>query len=140
MKGTEDGRETVGTDELKNGERSGRPWSACPNCFTDLRATPGPLYTHCPFCGVEIAFIWWQRVIVSTLGLFLTFAIPASLGAGGFALIFVAVLTVFPSLVLATILVFKTIPPKYVRKPGVPITLFPPKRQTSLRELQSKVL
>ena len=136
MKGTEDGRETVGTDELKIGERSGRPWSACPNCFTDLRATP----THCPFCGVEIAFVWWQRVVVSTLGLFLTFAIPASLGAGGFALIFVAVLTVFPSLVLATILVFKTIPPKYVRKPGVPITLFQPKRQTSSSEWHSKVL
>ena len=123
------------------GESAGRPWSACPNCFTDLRATLEGrlLHTYCPFCGVEITFVWWQRVIVSTLGLILTYAIPASLGVQGIALIFAGVLTVFPSLVLATILVFKTIQPKYVRKPGVPITLFQPKRQTSSGEFYSKV-
>jgi hypothetical protein len=116
------------TDGLKTGESASRPWSACPNCFIDLRPTRlerRPLHTHCPFCGAEITFIWWQRVIVSILGLILTYAIPALLGfRGGVTLIFAGVLTVFPSLVLAVILVFKTIPPKYVSKPGVPISLF----------------
>jgi hypothetical protein len=95
-------------------------WSACPNCSRDLGAKPigsKPPHTFCPFCGVQLIHVWWQRVLVSALALVLTFAIPASLGIRGImSLLFAGVLCVFPALVIAMILVFKVIPPKYVRK------------------------
>jgi hypothetical protein len=40
------------------------------------------------------------------------------------SLLFAGVLCVFPALVLAMILVFKVIPPKYVRKREAVMTLF----------------
>ena len=115
------------TDGFRIGKHAHRPWAACPNCSADLgaKAVGGRLlHTYCPFCGVEITFVWWQRVIVSTFGLILAFAVPASLGIRGMALIFAGALLAFPALVLSIILVFKTIRPKYVWKPGAPITLF----------------
>src|SRR6267154_2330268 len=89
-------------------------WSACPNCSRDLGAKligSKPPHSFCPFCRVQLTYVWWQRVLVSTLGLILTFAIPASLGIRGImSLLFVGVLCVFPALVLAMILIFKVIP------------------------------
>jgi uncharacterized paraquat-inducible protein A len=101
-------------------------WSACPNCSRDLAAKPfgsKPPYTYCPFCGVPLSHIWWQRILVTTLALILAFAFPASLGIRGLALLFAALVCYFPALVLAMILVFKVIPPQYVRKSEAVTTL-----------------
>src|SRR5271168_975266 len=61
------------TDPTAPKER--RAWSACPNCLRDLGAKPfgsEPLYTYCPFCGVPLSHIWWQRILVTALALILT--------------------------------------------------------------------
>jgi hypothetical protein len=105
-----------------------RAWAACPNCSRDLGAKPigsKPPYTYCPFCGVPLSEIWWQRILVTALALILTFTFPASLGIRGIMpLLFAGVLCVFPALVVAMILIFKVIPPKYVRKSEAVTTLF----------------
>ena len=105
-----------------------RAWSACPNCSVDLGSKPigsRPPYSNCPSCGVPLIPIWWQRVVFAALGLILSFTIPASLGIGGIIpLLFAALLCIFPAAVLAYILVFKTIPIKYVRKSEAVMTLF----------------
>src|SRR2546425_13091893 len=105
-----------------------RAWSACPNCSRDLGANPigsKPPYTYCPFCGVPLTHVWWQRILVTVLALILTFGVPASLGVRGImALIFAGLLCCFPALVVAIILIFKTIPPNYVRKSEAVMTLF----------------
>lgn len=59
-----------------------------------------------------------------TLGLFLSFAIPASLGLIGATLFFAALVCWFPATVLGYILVFTVMPPKYVRQKETIITLF----------------
>ena len=103
------------------------PWSACPNCSRDLGAYPignKPPHTYCPFCGVPLSRVWWQRILVTVLGLILAFAFPASLGIRGLTLLFAALVCYFPALVLAMILVLKTIRPKYVRKSDAVVTLF----------------
>jgi hypothetical protein len=102
-------------------------WSACPNCFANLR--PKRLearrpYLKCPFCGAAIAPIAWQRIPWVTLGLLLSFAIPAALGVEGITLLFAALLFWFPANVLAYILVFTAMPPKYVRRDESVRTLF----------------
>ena len=102
-------------------------WSACPNCSRDLGAKPfgsKPPYTYCPFCGVALSHVWWQRILVTALALILAFAFPACLGIRGLTLLFAALVCYFPALVLAMILIFKTIPPKYVRKGEAVTTLF----------------
>jgi hypothetical protein len=103
-------------------------WSACPNCSRDLGAKPfgsKPPYTSCPFCGVPLSHVWWQRILITVLALILTFAFPASLGVRGImALIFAGLFCCFPALVVAIILIFKIMPPKYVRKSEAVTTLF----------------
>src|SRR5216683_2006856 len=108
--------------------REKRPWSACPNCSVDLRSKGlerKPQYLEaCPFCGVPIVPVWWQRTIHSIVALVLALAIPAYLGLGkGVTLVFSAVLFCFPAMLLAQILVITTIPPKYVRKGQTVTTL-----------------
>ena len=105
---------------------SRRPWSACPNCNTDLRegVKTRPPYDKCPACGTAIEPIWWQRLLWVLLGLLLSFALPAWLGMGSLLLIFGALICEFPAHVIAYILVFKTIPPKYVRHEEAFTTLF----------------
>jgi hypothetical protein len=102
--------------------------SACPNCSRDLGSKPvgsKPPYTSCPFCGVELVPVLWQRILFVGLGLILAFAFPLALGIRGLMpLLFAGVLCEFPALVVAMILVFKNIQPKYARKPGYVMTLF----------------
>lgn len=102
-------------------------WGACPACLADLRPkrleTRRP-YLECPFCGARIAPIAWQRIPWVTLGLFLSFAIPAALGIRGITLLFAALLFWFPANVFAYILVFTAMPPKYVRRTEAVMTLF----------------
>jgi hypothetical protein len=74
-----------------------------------------PPCTHCSYCGAAITFVWWQRFLIAGFTLFLTF-VPISLRLRGTTLLFAAVLPVFPSLVVAIIIIFKTIPPKDVHK------------------------
>jgi hypothetical protein len=108
--------------------RERRPWSACPNCSVDLRPKGlerKPQYLgECPFCGVPIVPIWWQRLAVAVFALVLTFAIPGYLGLVGATLFFAGILCFFPTLLLTQILVITTIPPKYVRKGQTVTTLF----------------
>ncbi len=105
-----------------------RAWSACPNCSRDLGANPigsKPPHTYCPFCGVPLTHVWWQRILVTALALILAYGVPASLGIRGIMmLLFWGLLLYFPALVLAMTLIFKTIRPKYVRKSGGITTLF----------------
>lgn len=104
-----------------------RAWSACPNCSRDLGPKPfgsKPPYTYCPFCRVPLSHVWWQRTLVTALALILAFAFPAFLGIRGLTLLFAALVCYFPALVLAMILIFKTIPPKYIRKSDGVTTLF----------------
>ncbi len=84
-----------------------------------------PPLDKCTFCGVALAPIWWQRYLVAAIGLILSLVVPAALRIRGVvALLFVAMICIFPALVFAHILVFKTIPPKYVRKREAVMTLF----------------
>jgi hypothetical protein len=107
-------------------ENTRRTWGACPNCSVDLSEgiKTRPPYDKCPFCGTPIEPMWWQRVAWVMLGLFLSFAFPAWLGIWGLALLFAALLCLFPATVFAYILVFKTMPPKYVRQQETFTTLF----------------
>jgi hypothetical protein len=82
-------------------------------------------YTYCPFCGVPLVPVLWQRILIAGLTLILTFAFPAFLGIRGLLpLIFAGLVCVFPALVVSMILVFKKIQPKYATKPGAVMTLF----------------
>src|SRR5579864_2939711 len=85
------------------------PESTCPNCRRDLAAKPlgrkAP-YTSCPFCGVQLLPIWWQRIIWTTVGTVFSFALPAFLGFKGWTVFFVGLLCWFPAFVFAGILVF----------------------------------
>jgi hypothetical protein len=103
-------------------------WPACPNCSQDLSTDPigsKPPHTYCPFCGVPLSHVWWQRTLVTAIALVLAYGVPASLGIRGIMpLLFVGLLLYFPALVLAMVLIFKVIRPKYVRKVGAITTLF----------------
>jgi hypothetical protein len=103
-------------------------WAGCPNCSRDLGVKPigsKPPYIYCPFCGVPLTHVWWQRILVSALSLILAYGLPALLGMRGvMTLVFVGLLCWYPALVVAIILIFKTIPPKYVRKSEAVMTLF----------------
>jgi phage shock protein PspC (stress-responsive transcriptional regulator) len=68
--------------------------------------------------------VWWQRIPWVVLGLFVSFAIPASLGLVGATLFLAALVCEFPATVLAYILVFAIMPPKYARQKETVITLF----------------
>ena len=110
-----------------SGSRRRAAWSSCPNCFRDLAAKPfrsKPPYTYCPFCGVALTHVWWQRIVCTVLVCVIASVVPAALGIRGLALLFAALVCFFPALVVAMILVFKTMPPKYARKSGAVMTLF----------------
>jgi hypothetical protein len=102
------------------------PWSGCPKCSIDLGAgvRTRPPYENCPYCGAPIIPIWWQRIPWVVLGFFLAFAAPASVGLSGWGVIFAGLLCWFPATVFAYILVFKVMPPKYVRSSQATTTLF----------------
>jgi Protein of unknown function (DUF983) len=106
-----------------------RSWQACPACGTDLRkksADQRPQYlTTCPFCGVPIVLVWWQRILIAILAAILTFAIPAYFGLGkGITLVFPALFFCFPAALLAQWVVLTLVPPKYMRKDQAFTTLF----------------
>jgi hypothetical protein len=84
----------------------------------------GPPYLKCPFCGAPIMPIWWQRIPWITLGFFLAFAVPASFGLGLWDAFLAGLLLLFPATVFAYIVVFTTMPPKYVRRYDTVTTLF----------------
>jgi hypothetical protein len=102
--------------------------AVCPNCARNLGAKPTgskPPYTVCPFCGTQLTFVWWQRILIAMLALILTFGVPGFLGIKGIMpLLLVGLLCCYPALVVAIILVFKLIQPRYVVKDGAAITLF----------------
>jgi len=116
----------ISVGNVPHDKQSRKPWSACPDCSEDLNEDikTQPPYVKCPFCGAPIQPIWWQQTIYALLGLFLSVAFPASLGIRSIGLVFAALICEIPALVLTYILVFKTIPPKYVRKRETFITLF----------------
>jgi DNA-directed RNA polymerase subunit RPC12/RpoP len=98
----------------------------CPNCSADLRQdikTRRP-YDSCPLCNTRILPIWWQRVAVVLLGLFLAFAFPAWIGLAGWDVFFVGLLCYYPATVFAYFVVFSTMPPRYVRRRETFTTLF----------------
>lgn len=102
-------------------------WSACPNCLLDLRARSfhgKRLYSRCPFCGIQLNHIWWQRVLIKTVALILAYGVPALIGVRGLLLLFAGLVCIYPALVLAIILVLNIIPSKYIRESEVVITLF----------------
>jgi hypothetical protein len=103
-----------------------RAWGRCPNCSADFswRLKSRPPYDNCPFCAAPIEPIWWQRVAWVTLGLFLSFALPASVGLGFWDAFFAGFLLWFPATVFAYIVVFTTMPPRYVRRHEAVTTLF----------------
>ena len=107
-------------------ENSRRPWSSCPDCEADLieGIKTRPPYDKCPFCGAPIQPIWWQRVVWAVVALFLGFAFPAWLGLIGWDVFFAGLFCFFPATVVAYIVVFKTMPPRYVRQKETYITLF----------------
>jgi hypothetical protein len=75
-----------------------------------------PPYDTCPFCGALIETALWQRVVWGIASLVLAFSFPAWLGLSGWDVFFLGLLCVFPASVLAYILVFRTMPPRYVRR------------------------
>jgi|SRR5271167_55043 len=101
-------------------------WGTCPNCSADLSegTRTRPPYTNCPFCGAAIQPVWWQRIIWVAVGFFLAFAFPAWLGLTGWDVFVAGLFCWFPATVFAYILVFKTMPTKYVRQKETFTTLF----------------
>src|SRR5262249_26100772 len=115
-------------------------WSACPSRLSDLTIEPRvkPPLDKCKFCGAALAVIWWQRYLFAAISVLLSLAVPAALGIRGIvALLFVALVCIFPVAVLSYILVFKIIPPKYVKR-----TFFPPQNprgRSCIQEMESIV-
>jgi hypothetical protein len=68
--------------------------------------------------------IWWMRIPWLALGLILSFAVPASIGLVGMTLFFAGLLCWFPANVMAYVLFFSIIPPKYMRRRETITTLF----------------
>ena len=84
-------------------ERRKKSMGVCPNCSADLSQdikTHRP-YDSCPFCNTRILPIWWQRLAVILLGLFLAFAFPAWLGLAGWDVFFAGCLLYYPATVFA---------------------------------------
>jgi hypothetical protein len=107
-------------------EKPGKLWGVCPHCSANLR--PGirirPPYLNCPFCGVPIMPIWWQRIPWVILGFVLAFGFPALVGFRGWDAFFLGLFLLFPATVFAYMIVFTTVPPKYVRRHETTTTLF----------------
>jgi hypothetical protein len=115
--------------EVSRGPRSTRSRQICPMCSSVLSAKDAKRTSQyldkCPSCGASIIPIWWQRVLVAGLALLISFSIPAFLGLGkGVTLVFPAVLLSFPALLLAQILVFTAMQPRYVLKNENTLSLF----------------
>jgi hypothetical protein len=99
----------------------------CPNCLADLKRRGSerePPYEVCTFCGVSLVPIWWQRLLVVGVALVLSFVAAACLSLVGLTLLFVTILCMFPALLLAHVLVFMTIQPRYVTKSEAVTTIF----------------
>jgi hypothetical protein len=114
-------------DDSLSLKRKKPAWSACPVCSQDLSPkTVGskPFYLDCPYCGAPLSFIWWQRVIMTTLGVGLAFGIPAACGLPGYTLLLVGALLLFPGLVQGISIYCRIFPSKYVKKPVPVTTLF----------------
>ena len=109
-------------------DRKESAWSACPNCGANLRTnrreSSRPYLEECPFCRTQIEPALWQRIIWLSLGLYFAFAVPAALGMSGWTVFFLGLLLLFPSHVLAMIVVFTVMGPKYVRQKQATLTLF----------------
>ncbi len=116
----------ISMGNVPHDKQSRKPWSACPDCSEDLSEgiKTRPPYEKCPFCGAPIQPIWWQRVVWLSVAYFLAFAFPAWLGLRGWDVYFAGLFCFVPATVIAYIFVFKTMPPKYVRKRETFITLF----------------
>ena len=107
--------------------QSGKAWSACPNCLTDLRTkalADKRLYNSCPICGVTLTFVWWQRVLITLGALALAYGVPVALGERGLLLMLLALLCYWPALVVAMFIFVRIIVPKYVQKREAVMTLF----------------
>jgi len=113
---------------MRHHNHSRKPWSACPNCAEDLsefiKTRPPFESEKCPSCGAPIQTIWWQRVVWLSVAYFLTFAFPTWLGLRGWDVFFAGLFCFVPAIAIGYIFVFKTMPPKYVRKRETFITLF----------------
>jgi hypothetical protein len=94
--------------------------------LTAANAERKPQYlTECPFCRAPILPVWWQLTLVAIGTLILAVGIPAYFGlASGITLVFPALLFCVPALLLAQILVFTIMPPKYARRNQVVTSLF----------------
>jgi hypothetical protein len=102
-------------------------WSECPSCFEDVavqRVGRKPFYIDCPHCGTSLSFVWWQRLLMVTLGVGLAFGIPAACGMRGFTLLLVGTLLLFPGFVQGIVIYCRIFPSKYVKKRGPVTTLF----------------
>jgi hypothetical protein len=117
---------TISEDSART--KIGQISSPCPNCGRDLARKPtgtDPPRTVCPFCGVSLTFVWWQRIFIAAVALVLTFGVPWSIGTRGMALVLAGLFFCYPSLVLAIILIFKVLRPRYTIRAGSVTTLFP---------------
>jgi hypothetical protein len=84
-----------------------------------------PPCRECPHCKALLLPAWWQRCVWVAVSLFLTFAVPAALGIRDLmGLLLAGLICEWPALIYGYILVFKVMPPKYVCKPEVVMTLF----------------
>lgn len=75
-------------------------------------------------CKTPIEPVWWQRIAWLLLGVILAFVFPAWLGLTGWDVIFVGLICYYPATVLAYMLVFIIMPPRYVRQRETFTTLF----------------
>jgi len=103
---------------FRMGEKPKKAWSACPACLTDLGEgiRTSPPYDACPFCAALIEPPFWQRVVWGIATLVSAFGFPAWLGLNGWDIFFLGLVCVFPASVFAYIVVFRTMPPRYVRR------------------------
>src|SRR5690348_1122198 len=105
-----------------------RHWSACPRCSADLglehlRARVA-WHQSCPGCGIQLLPVLWQRISVLVLSYILAAGVPAFEGTRGFALLFATFFFWVPALLVANVLFFRIISPKYIEKRDAVITLF----------------
>ena len=82
------------------------------------------VYTNCTACGVPLTPVWWQRIPMYAICLTFAFGLPELLGVWGIALIFAAAVFLYPAMILATFLLLKTVPTKYVCRNETVTTIF----------------
>ena len=114
-------------EDTSSRSNQGNAWSACPNCGANLDTVVNGVrtkYTECPVCQTQIEEVWWQRLLWVSLGAFLSWGIPESLGLRGWTVFFLMPILLIPSFVLAMHLLFPLMPLKYVRRREQTLTLF----------------